>query len=147
MLKKSLFSPARPQRAETRLIPYGVLASLRGSTLGRAGLKIGVAEVFYPFAKAHCKGERPTPKCGMYLLGPSLAAALPAERRVLARRGWAGENRGLFEHPGGCVLLVCHPCGLPKFSPAKIVYSLSPTTTQIVVGSFIMNNSAVIADA
>ncbi len=27
------------------------------------------------------------------------AAALPAERRVLARRGWAGENRGLFEHP------------------------------------------------
>jgi hypothetical protein len=29
----------------------------------------------------------------------SIAAALPAERRVLARRGWAGENRGLFEHP------------------------------------------------
>jgi hypothetical protein len=28
----------------------------------------------------------------------SLAAALPAERRVLARRGWAGENRGRFEH-------------------------------------------------
>ena len=32
-------------------------------------------------------------------LASSLAAALPAERRVLARRGWAGENRGLFEHP------------------------------------------------
>jgi hypothetical protein len=29
----------------------------------------------------------------------SLAAALPAEQRVLARWGWAGENRGLFEHP------------------------------------------------
>jgi len=35
-------------------------------------------------------------KCGGYLLGPSLAAALPAERRVLGRRGcladsgWAG---------------------------------------------------------
>jgi hypothetical protein len=29
----------------------------------------------------------------------ALAAALPAERRVLARRGWVGENRGLFEHP------------------------------------------------
>ena len=28
-----------------------------------------------------------------------LAAALPAERRVSARRGWAGENRGLFEQP------------------------------------------------
>ena len=29
----------------------------------------------------------------------SLAAALPAERRVSARRGWAGENSGHFEHP------------------------------------------------
>ena len=38
-------------------------------------------------------------KCGWYLLASSLTAALPAERRVLARRGWAGENRGLFEHP------------------------------------------------
>jgi hypothetical protein len=27
------------------------------------------------------------------------AAALPAEWRVLARRGWAGEKSGLFEHP------------------------------------------------
>ena len=27
------------------------------------------------------------------------AAALPAERRVLARRGWVGEKFGLFEHP------------------------------------------------
>ena len=33
------------------------------------------------------------------LLGPSLAAALPAEWRVLARRGWAGEKSELFEHP------------------------------------------------
>ena len=32
-------------------------------------------------------------------LASSLAAALPAERRVSARRGWAGENSGLFEHP------------------------------------------------
>jgi hypothetical protein len=24
---------------------------------------------------------------------------LPAEWRVLARRGWVGENRELFEHP------------------------------------------------
>jgi hypothetical protein len=47
----------------------GVLASLRGSTY---------RSVRFP---------------------SSLAAALPAERRVLARRGWAGENRGLFEHP------------------------------------------------
>mgnify|MGYP001567332610 CR=1 FL=1 len=34
-----------------------------------------------------------------YVFASSLAAALPAERRVTARRGWAGENRGLFEHP------------------------------------------------
>jgi len=32
MLKKSLFSPAQPLRAETRFSQVGVLASLRGST-------------------------------------------------------------------------------------------------------------------
>ena len=32
MLKKSLSPPAQPRRAETRLFPCGVLASLRGST-------------------------------------------------------------------------------------------------------------------
>jgi hypothetical protein len=35
-------------------------------------------------------------KRGVYLPGSSLAAALPAERRVLARRGWAGETSGLL---------------------------------------------------
>src|SRR6266850_6470467 len=45
------------------------------------------------------QGRTAHTKCGMYLLGPSLAAALPAERRVLARRGWAGEKSELFEHP------------------------------------------------
>ncbi len=34
------------------------------------------------------------------------AAALPAEWRVLARRGWAGEKSGLLEHPAG----VCSSC-------------------------------------
>ena len=47
----------------------GVLASLRGST--------------YPSVR----------------LAFSLTAALPAEWRALARRGWAGEKPGLFEHP------------------------------------------------
>ena len=28
-------------------------------------------------------------------------AALPAEWRVLARQGWAGEMSDLFEHPAG----------------------------------------------
>ena len=39
------------------------------------------------------------------ILGPSLAAALPAERRVLARRGWEGEKDELFERPVGSCLL------------------------------------------
>ncbi len=38
-------------------------------------------------------------KCGVYLHGPSLAAALLGKRRVSARQGWAGEKSGLFEHP------------------------------------------------
>ena len=33
----------------------------------------------------------------------SLAAALPAGRRVLARRGWVGEMSELFEHPAGTI--------------------------------------------
>ena len=38
MLKKSLCSPAQPRRDKTRLFPYGVLASLRGSPY-RAGCR------------------------------------------------------------------------------------------------------------
>ena len=38
----------------------------------------------------------------------SLAAALPAERRVLARRGWAGEMSSLFEHSAGLFLRAIH---------------------------------------
>ena len=39
-----------------------------------------------------------------YASGPSLAAALPVEWRVSARQGWAGEKRGLFEHPTDCLV-------------------------------------------
>jgi hypothetical protein len=38
----------------------------------------------------------------------SRAAALAAERRVLARRGWAGEMSGLFEHPEAIGASVSH---------------------------------------
>jgi hypothetical protein len=42
----------------------------------------------------------------------SLAAALPVERRVSARRGWAGEKSGHFEHSARvfycCPLLANH---------------------------------------
>jgi hypothetical protein len=63
-------------------------------------------------------------QCGGYLLASLLVAALLAERRVLARRGWAGENRGLFEHPevivpsvayGRCIRRFVHK---PSFSAA-----------------------------
>jgi len=48
-----------------------------------------------------------------------LAAALPAKRRVSARRGWAGENRGLFEHPTG-LFFYCPTCtDRRSFSPPK----------------------------
>jgi len=42
----------------------------------------------------------------MYLLGSSLAAALPAERRVLARRGWEGEKVAFLSILGECSLVV-----------------------------------------
>ena len=42
---------------------------------------------------------RRTVRPGGYVSGFDSPAALPAERRVLARRGWAGEKAGLFEHP------------------------------------------------
>ena len=64
------------------------------------------AEGVFPFAKTILYGRTAHTKCGMYLLASSLAAALPAERRVLARRGWAGEKSGLFEHPARCSPIV-----------------------------------------
>jgi hypothetical protein len=60
MLKKSLVSPAQPRRAETRIFPCGVLASLRPSTLNWCSSEVGSNVGAFPFAKTHCKGERPT---------------------------------------------------------------------------------------
>ena len=54
------------------------------------------------------QGRTAHTKCGTYLLGPSLAAALLGIRRVLARQGWAGETSGLFEHPAG----MCSSCSM-----------------------------------
>jgi hypothetical protein len=59
-LKKSLFSPAQPWRAETRLVPCGVLASFRPSTLKGSPSDVGNTGGALPFAKIHTKGERPT---------------------------------------------------------------------------------------
>ena len=75
-----------------------VLVSLRGSTrrelLGGRKHWRDLSVHQDPF-----KGRTAHTKCGTYLLASSLAAALLAERRVSARRGWAGEKSGLFEHP------------------------------------------------
>ena len=67
----------------------GVLASLRGSE---------ALEGIFRSPRSILLANGYT-KCGRYLLASSLAAALPAEWRVSARRGWAGEKSGLFEHP------------------------------------------------
>jgi hypothetical protein len=42
-----------------------------------------------------------------YASGSSLAAALHAERRILVRWGWVGENSGSFERPVGKPLGPC----------------------------------------
>ena len=74
----------------------GVLASLRGST--RVARKSEALEGLFRSPRSMTRANGPA-KCGTYLLASSLAAALPAERRVSARRGWAGGISGLFEHP------------------------------------------------
>ena len=48
-------------------------------------------EELFRSPRPNTRANGPT-KCGMYLLASSLAAALPAERRVSARRGWVGEK-------------------------------------------------------
>ena len=109
MLKKSLFSSVRPRQLlhpptlslprqplcpGTHLFPCGVLAALRG--LGD-WLRLGRC-------LSRCPTETATDRKGGSPL--SLAAALLAERRVLARRGWEGEKYGLFEHPAWCTPVI-----------------------------------------
>ena len=67
----------------------GVLASLRGSTLKRVFRRPEALEGIFHSPRSTLRANGLT-KCGTYLLAFSLAAALPAERRVLARRGWGG---------------------------------------------------------
>ena len=81
MLKKSLFSPALPRRAETRRSPSGVLVSLRGSPhrvepLGYRNHWRGLSVRQDPLQR-----RTTHTKCDTYLLAFSLTAA------------------GFFEHP------------------------------------------------
>ena len=71
-----------------------VLGSLRGSTYGPK----------YASPLRHWALTDSRPSAGVRLLIRRVAdfpAALPVARRVLARRGWAGEINALFEHPAG----------------------------------------------
>ena len=76
MLKKSPFSPAQPRHAETRLFPCSVLASFRPSTSRRSFSKVGNAGGGFSVRQDPSQERTAHTKCGMYLLGPSLAAAL-----------------------------------------------------------------------
>src|SRR5438132_11196978 len=67
-------------------------------------------------------------------LASSLAAALPAERRVSARRGRAGETSGLFEHPArlslSCPRLADHrSSAVPKWFFLSLLAACDPFLT------------------
>ena len=100
MLKKSLFLPAHPDasirayshalfshRSDHQRSPTREQDPLGG--LGRAG------EKSYQLVPRHRRLTNSAARTDVALLirrTVRLAAALSAERRVLARRGWAGEN-------------------------------------------------------
>ncbi len=83
-----------------------VLATLRGSSYGKRVARMSESLSGFSVRQDPLKGRAARTKCGMYLLASSLAAVLIGTRRVLARRGWAGEKAGLFEHPAGYSLVV-----------------------------------------
>jgi hypothetical protein len=72
----------------------GVLASVRSST--------------YPTLETSCLGSSGWAGEECYASRPSLAAALPAERCVLARRGWAGEKVAFLSIPRECPPVMPH---------------------------------------
>jgi hypothetical protein len=76
MLKKSLFSPAQPRRAETRLSPSFVLGSSKSST--------------YPIREKSCYDSSGLGGWKCYASGFDSPAAL---------------LNGLFEHPARVLLL------------------------------------------
>ena len=94
MLKNPSFSPAQPRRAETRLVPSGVLASFRPST--------------YPTWETSCLGSSGWAGEEGYAFGLSLAAAL---------------LDGLFEHPVR-VFTPCYLCVYGPLNPnlAKFLF-------------------------
>jgi hypothetical protein len=70
-----------------------VLAQRAASEGPRWTRAVGGAHPGYPWENVHEQAWKDHIR--------SLAAVLPAERCVSARRGWAGEKSGLSEHPAG----------------------------------------------
>ncbi len=71
---------------------------------GARAARGGVGEMTPPCPLRHwaLTGSRPSSNVTLTIFRVAdLAAALPGERRVSERRGWAGQNDGLFDQPAG----------------------------------------------
>ena len=99
----------------------GVLASLRGSTYRVEPLGYRNHWRGFSVRQDSFKGRTAHTKCGLYLLASSLAAALPAERRVSARWGWAGETSAFLNILRG-ILLSSHTCKQSKCCHVEIIF-------------------------
>ena len=98
-----------------------VLASLKGSTLERAGSKIGMAEGGVPFAKTHYKGERPT-RSAVCTSSP-LRSLRPCLGQGASRRARVGRVRSLaFLSILRGVLLLFQTSRAVKFRHVHIVF-------------------------
>src|SRR4029077_2927018 len=99
MLKKSLFSPAQPRRAETRLFPCVVLDSSKSSTYRMRFSEVGSAGGVFPFAKIHYTGDR---LHEVRSVPPPVSTRLrPCLGQGASWRAGVGqvEKSCLFEHP------------------------------------------------
>ena len=97
-----------------------VLASLGGSTLSRSFSEVGNGVGAFPFAKTHCKGERPTRSAVCTSLASSLAAAA---------------LDGLFEHPARHAGTLCErPQIISPRAPKRVFDTLLAAS---LVGSMV----------
>ncbi|HWV45830.1 MAG TPA: hypothetical protein VN039_07400, partial [Nitrospira sp.] len=87
--------------------------------------RVGEKEYASPLRHWALTDSRPSADVTLIILRVAdLAAALPVEKRVLARRGRAGEISSLFEHPE--VILALAPYG--RFQP---YYSHQPSSSAV----------------
>ena len=130
MLNKSLFSPARPRRAETRLFPRGVLASLRGSTYRCVRLRLFAccglagrhfehpAGVFSSCQKHFCHCCSAVPKWYFRSLPDSYSSTFDWYRDYL-KPDSANAKRGTDAELSSCRLIRFSANGSPGLSPSN----------------------------